>query len=214
MITTTVSRIQLLASELDQLGESALEKAAEAGRLLIECKKEMGHGQWLPWLEENFSFTDRTARRWMKLAEDMASGKLKSDTVVSSLAAAYRITTKRRPEVKIPPFVKISPFEMPLVHQRMFLISSVGSGGLAVIEPIDETYSHVTYVDLDVGEVCGTTRGIRSEYAFHFLAINSGKSWEDAAVMYLPWIPKGIGPNANLTAADPIAWIPKVEEAA
>ena len=31
----------------------AFESAAECGRLLIEAKKLVGHGQWLPWLEAN-----------------------------------------------------------------------------------------------------------------------------------------------------------------
>lgn len=90
--TTRVHRIRELASELDQLGKSALDKAAEAGHLLTECKAGLDHGAWLPWLEENFTFTDRTAQRWMKLAEDMATGKLKNDTVSDlGLTEAYRL---------------------------------------------------------------------------------------------------------------------------
>jgi hypothetical protein len=91
--TTTVERIQILAAELETLGKTALVKAVEAGNLLRECKAGIAHGQWIPWLESNFTFADRTARRWMKLAEDMETGKLKSDTV-SNLAEAYRITTE------------------------------------------------------------------------------------------------------------------------
>ena len=60
--TTNIDRIRTLAGELAQLGKSALEKAIEAGSLLKECKAGLEHGQWLPWLKSNFSFTDRTAR--------------------------------------------------------------------------------------------------------------------------------------------------------
>lgn len=93
--TTTVQRIQTLADELFNMGNTALEKVNEAGRLLTECKEGLAHGQWLPWLEENFIFTDRTARRWMKLHEDIVAGRLKSDTV-SGLAEAYKLTTEPR----------------------------------------------------------------------------------------------------------------------
>ena len=91
--TTTVQRIQALAAELETLGKTALGKAVEAGNLLRECKASLAHGGWLPWLEANFTFADRTARRWMKLAEDVEAGRLKTDTV-SNLAEAYRITTE------------------------------------------------------------------------------------------------------------------------
>ena len=30
-----------------------LEHALEAGRLLLEAKKGLPHGEWLPWLKEN-----------------------------------------------------------------------------------------------------------------------------------------------------------------
>jgi hypothetical protein len=93
--TTAVQRIQTLADELFNMGNTALEKVNEAGRLLTECKGGLAHGQWLPWLEENFTFTDRTARRWMKLHEDIVAGRLKSDTV-SGLAEAYKLTTEPR----------------------------------------------------------------------------------------------------------------------
>ena len=202
--TTAVRRIQTLADELDRLGKTALEKALEAGRLLIECKRELGHGQWLPWLEENFSFTDRTARRWMKLVDDAESGKLKSDTV-SNLAEAYQLTTDHRPE--------ISPFEMPLLHQRMFLIfSETGSPDFAMIEPINEDFVNVTFTNLHTGEIGGTRRGICKGWAWHFLISVTGKAWDEAIVGYIPWAPTG---NAsNLTDEDPIAWIPENLEAA
>ncbi len=172
----------------------------------MECKDGLSHGQWLPWLESNFSFTDRTARRWMKLADDMATGKIKSDTV-SNLSEAYRITTDHKPEKS----EFESPFQMPLLGQRMFLIfSEIGNSDFATIEPMDETYCHVTYTDLLTGDICGPKRGVRTDRAWWFLTHASGKSWEDAVVGYLPWEPSGMGSNPNLTAKDPIAWISQI----
>lgn len=93
--TTKVDRIRTLASELDQLGQTALEKAVEAGSLLRECKAGLDHGQWLPWLKSNFSFSDRTARRWIQVAEDSSSGKL--DTMSNlNLSEAYRSVTETK----------------------------------------------------------------------------------------------------------------------
>ena len=37
----------------------------EIGRLLIEAKGQAEHGEWLPWLEREFDFSDRTAENYM-----------------------------------------------------------------------------------------------------------------------------------------------------
>jgi hypothetical protein len=45
----------------------AAESALEAGRLLIEAKELVQHGEWEDWLAENVHFSERTARRYMQL---------------------------------------------------------------------------------------------------------------------------------------------------
>jgi hypothetical protein len=39
------------------------------GELLQEAKDQLEHGQWLPWLEENFDMGERSAQRAMLVAE-------------------------------------------------------------------------------------------------------------------------------------------------
>jgi hypothetical protein len=68
----------------------ALSAAWRAGGLLIEAKKHvrrrMGRGAWLPWLEQNFEGSARTAQRYMCLARCITeSGSL----VDLSLRQAY-----------------------------------------------------------------------------------------------------------------------------
>ena len=41
----------------------------EIGRHLAAAKSEVGHGNWANWLDENFQWTERTARNFMALAE-------------------------------------------------------------------------------------------------------------------------------------------------
>ena len=48
----------------------------EMGQRLIECKEMLGHGYWLPWLDREFGWTDRTARNFMAVA-----GAFKSEPV-------------------------------------------------------------------------------------------------------------------------------------
>jgi hypothetical protein len=45
-----------------------LAHAINAGRLLIEAKDQLAHGQWLPWLREHCAVPERSAQRYMHLA--------------------------------------------------------------------------------------------------------------------------------------------------
>jgi hypothetical protein len=41
----------------------------ETGKRLSECKEIAGHGNWLPWLEREFGWKERTAQRFMQVAQ-------------------------------------------------------------------------------------------------------------------------------------------------
>lgn len=49
--------------------DEAINHAAEAGKLLLEAKAAISHGQWLPWLEENIWVPPRQAQRYMQVAQ-------------------------------------------------------------------------------------------------------------------------------------------------
>jgi Protein of unknown function (DUF3102) len=49
---------------------SAAEHAIRCGELLEEKKGSLGHGEWLPWLRDNFEGSERHAQRFMKLARE------------------------------------------------------------------------------------------------------------------------------------------------
>ena len=46
-----------------------VEHAIRAGELLIEAKAQLKHGEWLPWLENNCTMSERTAQLYMRLAQ-------------------------------------------------------------------------------------------------------------------------------------------------
>ena len=48
----------------------------EIGFELIEAKKEIGHGNWSQWLETEFTWTQQTANRFMRVALRFGNGKL------------------------------------------------------------------------------------------------------------------------------------------
>jgi hypothetical protein len=53
----------------------------EIGKLLIESREHLEHGEWQPWLAENFDLSLRTAQNYFAAAEYVARVKSKSATV-------------------------------------------------------------------------------------------------------------------------------------
>jgi hypothetical protein len=52
-------------------GKEMLEHALLAGEALIAAKDEVEkHGEWLPWLKENFEASEDTAENYMRLARN------------------------------------------------------------------------------------------------------------------------------------------------
>jgi hypothetical protein len=65
----------ILAAEINEAHALAMQHAGEAvaqgirvGHLLLEAKAKIPHGQWLPWLRANVTFSDRTAQSYMRIA--------------------------------------------------------------------------------------------------------------------------------------------------
>lgn len=53
-------------------GESMIEHAIAAGEALMAAKRQVPHGEWLPWLEANFDGSVDMAERYMKVAANSA----------------------------------------------------------------------------------------------------------------------------------------------
>jgi hypothetical protein len=63
-----VPRINAAHDQAHQSARTAIEHAVECGRLLLEAKAKVAHGQWLPWIEANLSFGVRQAQKYIRLA--------------------------------------------------------------------------------------------------------------------------------------------------
>jgi hypothetical protein len=79
---------------------AGLQHALEAGRLLMQAKGRVEHGEWLPWLSKNVTFSDRTARAYMQIAtrwpdlENQNGGALP----ICSYREALRLVAEPAPE--------------------------------------------------------------------------------------------------------------------
>ena len=69
----------------------------EIGRRLAECKEHVGHGGWLPWLEREFGWKERTAQNFMQV-HALASKSAKFADLNVDVSALYLIAAPSTPE--------------------------------------------------------------------------------------------------------------------
>jgi hypothetical protein len=66
-MTNTNRPIDTITKDLRAAFKEEAANAIKIGGLLLEAKQQLGHGEWLPWLEKEFSMSERTAQRRMQV---------------------------------------------------------------------------------------------------------------------------------------------------
>ena len=87
---TRIARITELHAEIGGYLKMTLDKAIEIGGLLAEQKADLDHGEWLPWISENLSFSERLARDYMRFYDHREELKTAN---LADLTAARRFLT-------------------------------------------------------------------------------------------------------------------------
>jgi hypothetical protein len=76
----------------------SVQHAFAAGELLIEAKKQLKHGQWLPWLRDHCTISERTAQLYMRCAKSRAeiekSAMGVTDLTLTEAAAMLMMSSK------------------------------------------------------------------------------------------------------------------------
>lgn len=65
--------IEVITREILDAKRRGGEAILTIGRCLTEAKQTIPHGEWLPWLNERVEFSERTARRFMKLYRECSN---------------------------------------------------------------------------------------------------------------------------------------------
>ncbi len=83
------------AEQVEQYAHRAVEAAIECGRRLVAVKARLGHGKWAHWLGQSFDYDQRTAERYMSLAE-YAGAIANQPTITRALAVIADIREEQR----------------------------------------------------------------------------------------------------------------------
>lgn len=94
--TETRIVVQQRTSEIKTLMRRSAQDIIDIGQKLIEVKEKLGHGRFGGWLESEFSWTDKTARRFMSVAESFKLDNLSDLSIAPS--ALYALAAPSTPE--------------------------------------------------------------------------------------------------------------------
>ena len=83
------------AEKVEQYAHRAVDAAIECGRRLVSIKARLGHGKWSHWLGQSFDYDQRTAERYMSLAE-YAGAIANQPTITRALAVIADIREEER----------------------------------------------------------------------------------------------------------------------
>jgi hypothetical protein len=73
--------------------KQSLEHAIMAGELLIEAKEQVKHGEWLPWLRDHCTISERTAQLYMRCAKNRAelTSEIRNDVADLTMSEAVAL---------------------------------------------------------------------------------------------------------------------------
>lgn len=75
--------IETITAEIRILKARAGEDIIGIGQRLIEAKEQLPHGEWLPWLENEVQFSERSAQQFMRIAKEWSNPQTLADLGVS-----------------------------------------------------------------------------------------------------------------------------------
>ena len=143
-LTQLANQINDEHRQAEQAINAGLEHALRAGQLLLEAKGLCAHGEWTPWLEDNFAGSARTARAYMLVAERWPQIEAKRQRVANlSFRDALRLAAPPKPEPLDAADATQGPFgSLPVDAVLFAAIPELSSDTmLFAFDPDDDSYA-------------------------------------------------------------------------
>lgn len=88
--------IETITGEILDAKRAGGEAILTIGRCLMEAKEMLPHGEWLPWLNEQVEFSERTARNFMRLAREWTNRQTLADLGASKALTLLALPPEER----------------------------------------------------------------------------------------------------------------------
>ena len=88
--------IETITGEILDAKRAGGEAILTIGRCLMEAKEMLPHGEWLPWLNEQVEFSERTARNFMRLAREWTNRQTLADLGASKALTLLALSPEER----------------------------------------------------------------------------------------------------------------------
>jgi len=142
LLPAIADEINALHAEVTAALTATLGKAMLIGGKLIEIKASLPHGQFGAWIVNNCQFTDRTARYYMRLAEnrELVNANRKS---ISGLTMSGAIRLLAEPKPSAAPVTPVPRDEQSQAVEAAPQTTARRRGKLAPIEGWSATIEHI-----------------------------------------------------------------------
>jgi hypothetical protein len=109
-----------VASAIRALSRNVVRDVIAIGRHLSEAKKMAGHGHWLSWLKSEFSWSERTAERFIRVHEFSIKSDNLADLMDSiGLSALYLLTAPSTPAAARAEILERAARGAPVTHGQV-----------------------------------------------------------------------------------------------
>lgn len=92
----TTRDIEAVTGEIIHLKQELARNIVDIGLRLIEAKAMLPHGEWLPWLEEQVRFSEKSAQNYMRVAREFPNPQLVADLGVRKALALLELPPSER----------------------------------------------------------------------------------------------------------------------
>jgi antitoxin (DNA-binding transcriptional repressor) of toxin-antitoxin stability system len=137
-MSTAVTTNKILvehATAIRTAAKRTVKDIVEIGWRLTEAKKLVGHGNWLPWLEREFGWTEQTALNFMRLHELGQSNSKRVLDLNLPVSSLYLLAAPSTPE-----------------EARNEVIERVEAGEPVTVAEVKETIGRARPVRAEAGE--------------------------------------------------------------
>lgn len=93
-----VKDLRTIEFEIDQLKKQTTQNIIEIGKRLIEAKNRVPHGEWENWLSTKVGFSQVTANRFMRVADEFPNLSASTDLTVSKAFELLTLSPADRQE--------------------------------------------------------------------------------------------------------------------